>query len=117
MASLAVLLIFGVERLLSVMTLAAGLVFGDFGHVRLIRSVGHLKYPEVAPAAFKASPDDVLFMAEYDRPRIFRRERQVPAAHLLREGADRRQEAKYGDRNRDYFFHLSDSPLSRSMRV
>lgn len=99
MASVAVLLVFHIERLLAVMAFAAEIALGQLVHVHLVGALLHLEDRVMAAGALETLFVHVFLMAENDRARIFRRERYVSAADLFGKNRERNQQAT--DNNSD----------------
>ncbi len=60
-------LVLDIETFLTVVAPAAELAFIHFGHIHLIRALGHLKYLVMAGRALEAFLAHMFFMAEMNR--------------------------------------------------
>jgi len=102
MALDAVIGAFHVEGLLSVVTLATEIPFGQFAHVHLVGTLGHLEDLVMTSGALDAFSFDMGLMAEVHRVCVLGSELDVSTADLLGVRHERQHQAcnKKHDQNR-----------------
>jgi hypothetical protein len=101
-----------VKGLLAVVTLAAEIPLGQFAHVHLVGTLGHLEYLVVAAGALDAFAFDMGLMAEGHWIYVLGRELDVSAADLLCKRRERQHQACNEKRDQDRSLHRKVPPYS-----
>lgn len=100
-----------IERLLTVVALAAEVAFCDLAHIHLVRSLSHLEYLIMTSGALDPLALDVELMTENDGAGVLRRELDIAASDFLCSSREGNHQA---EQNSNYHpsLHHRDAPPS-----